>query len=264
MHADTMVYVAAAPETGEREKTAKRMLHLKGKLLALPVRRSRVLHLTLMQPAMSGYDGPAWTPFCYINVYLGGRQLGSCGLPVHHGEVPTWKRFIELPMGWDWPRLSLELEVQRSDYYPDENLVFRQGPHTSNHTEVLGTARVPLIDALVLGEDSDDDEGEGDKKRRRDGGEEDGQPKLVEGTRMFDKMVPLQRWQLPAPKDKKNAPDNVVGSVEDVFEEPDMGVDEEPADVVLGGAPKDKKKEEPANVARGVVHVFMCLVEEFS
>uniref|UniRef100_A0A0E0KAC8 Uncharacterized protein n=1 Tax=Oryza punctata TaxID=4537 RepID=A0A0E0KAC8_ORYPU len=223
-----MVREAAVGEGGEvvGKKKKKQQLPLKEKLLiewphGCP---RRVLHVVLTQPAMIGYEGPAWTRFSFLDAYLGGEKLGGGCLPVNPGGIPEWKVACQRAVGWDWPRLCLQLEARRADAYragADDGtaVVFRGGePHTSRHSAVVGTAMVRLVDALVHGDDDDDDDGGGGYYYF--GWE--WEKLLLEGTLVFDKSVELQGWRLPAPGE------------------------------AAGGA-------EPANVVRGVVRVLMFL-----
>jgi hypothetical protein len=93
-------------------------------------------------------------------------------------------------------------------------VVTRGVPHTSGHTAVISRARVRLLDALVLG-DLDDDEEEKKMKRRRNEVVE-GNPRLLEGTMPFGKVVKLLDWELPAPGDEHGSPRAVVRGTVDV------------------------------------------------
>jgi hypothetical protein len=198
----------------EEEEPAVRQISLKQEL-RVPGRR-RVLHLTFARPAMSGRDneGPAWKPFCSLHVYLGGGKVASMMLPARGDDLEAWWRPFELPMDWEWPRLCLCLEAVREDYGVNKHaggvFVFRtEEPHTSGHTAVMGAAMVPLLDALVLGNDDDggEESEEAVEKKRRLEEELD----LVKGTQVFQERVKLQGWR---PGDAGGEPTNIVcGSV---------------------------------------------------
>ncbi|KAL5217383.1 hypothetical protein ABZP36_018067 [Zizania latifolia] len=204
-----MALEAAAAAAGESEELVEQKLSLKGKMLAWPVSPRRVLHIALTKPEMSGYEGPAWSRFSLLDVFISGEWVGFEALPVRRGDIPGWEMTCKRAVGWDWQRLCLELVAQRSDSVGlggGKVLVFRQeGPHTSGHTAVTGRARVPLLDALAHGCDGDGD-GDSDSDSG-EGGCEDLSP---EGTRVFKRMVKLQGWRVPAPGEAGGEPRNVV------------------------------------------------------
>jgi hypothetical protein len=128
-------------------------------------RRRQVLHLTLELPQRSGrdYEGPAWMRSCFLYVYLGDEQVQSLRLPVKFKDVKTWKQTMTYTMDLGWRRLSVGIEAVRRDIIihklTGRVVVFRtEEPHTSDQTAVIGAARVPLLDALVLGDEDDEEE----------------------------------------------------------------------------------------------------------
>ncbi|KAG8074315.1 hypothetical protein GUJ93_ZPchr0006g42603 [Zizania palustris] len=201
---------AAAGGAGESEELVEQKLLLqgkgkgKGKMLGWPVSPRRVLQIALTKPEMSGYEGPAWSRFFLLDVFISGDWVGFEALPVRRRDIPGWEMTCTRAVGWDWQRLCLELVAQRCDSVGlggGKVLVFRQGgPHTSDHTAVTGRARVPLLDALAPGCDGD---GDSDSE----GGCEDLSP---EGTRVFKRIVKLQGWRMPAPGEAGGEPRNVV------------------------------------------------------
>lgn len=182
--------------------------------LRVPRRRQLLLRITLKWPVMSGYEGPAWKRFTCLDVFLGGEQIKSLRLPVKDDDVKKWKATMEYFMGLSWRDLSVGLQAVRADSFIHQAtrrvVVLRAGePHTSRHTAMIGAARVPLLDALVLGDDDDSDgpderaEGKRMEKKRRP----NRQRKLAEGTRTFYERVKLQGWR---PGEAGGDPTNVV------------------------------------------------------
>uniref|UniRef100_A0ACD5TVY7 Uncharacterized protein n=1 Tax=Avena sativa TaxID=4498 RepID=A0ACD5TVY7_AVESA len=173
--------------------------------------RRRVLHLSFARPAMSGrdYEGPAWKPFSSLHVYLGDSKVASLPLPESDDDLEAWWRPFEFAMGWEWPRLCLCLEAVREDYGVDNStgrvVVFRpEEPHTSGHSAVIGAAVVPLLEALVLGDDDDDGSAKEVEKKRR----LEQELNLAEGTHVFQERVKLQGWRA---RDAGGELANVVG-----------------------------------------------------
>jgi hypothetical protein len=118
-------------------------------------------------------------------------------------------------MDLGWRRLSVGIEAVRKDSRIHKQtgrvVVFRTAePHTSRQTAVIGAVRVPLLDALVLGDDDEEEEEENKKKKRRRD-EEEKRKKLAEGTREFDERVVLQIWRWEAGREPTNA---VCGTVD--------------------------------------------------
>ena len=205
----------------------------------LPPRREGLLEVSVTCPRMSGYAGPAWPQFCFVHVSFRGKVVCSpMMLPYELDEedvdediserdirryvraqamedIKRWRLQLRIPVVSGWPRESLDIHVERVDQdlrRKRDVVVTRGGPHTSAYTAVIGRARVPLLDALVIG-DADDEEAEDQKRRRHREVEE--RPSRVEGTLEFGKTVPLLDWELPAPRDADGKPRSVVrGSVD--------------------------------------------------
>ncbi|PUZ41858.1 hypothetical protein GQ55_9G537800 [Panicum hallii var. hallii] len=208
----------------------------------LPPRREGLLEVSLTCPRMCGYAGPAWPRFCFV--YVSFRDKVVCPpkmLPFELDEedvdediserdirryvraqamedIKRWRLPIRIPMVSGWVRESLDIHVERVDQdmrrrRDRDVVVTRGGPHTSQYIAVIGRARVPLLDALVIGDDDEEEEAEDQKRRRRSEVEES--PSRVEGTLEFGKTVPLLDWELPAPRDAGGKPRSVVrGSVD--------------------------------------------------
>ncbi|KAK3147770.1 hypothetical protein QOZ80_3BG0286490 [Eleusine coracana subsp. coracana] len=148
-----------------------------------------------------------WPAFCFLEAYVGGEHVDSKMLPVEREDeieqqrdIKCWKMDLDLPVGLDWPSLSLDLVVRRADYVVPRRRglhLIRGGPHTSRFDAEIGRARVRLMDALVLGDDEEDEDGEDRSKRRHE--EEKGQLPRMEGTLLFHKTVTLDDWVVPAP-----------------------------------------------------------------
>lgn len=194
-----------------------------------PAGRRQVLHLILSQPRRTGrqFEGHAWKQYTFLEVYFGGdhmmwKKVRSLLLPDEHGDVKPWKRHYEFQVDSGWRHLCLRLEAVREDYDVDEDTgiveVFRTDePHTSSYTAAIGAAHVRLLDALVLGDDSDD-EGVAEKKSRL--ARLDLEKKYddlaiipAKGTLVFYERVGLQGWCPPGPGRK---PTNVVCGTVDV------------------------------------------------
>lgn len=197
------------PEPAERQQVEiTKQLHLR-----TPRRRRLQLHLTLAQPEavpMIGYS--SWKPFTFLNVYLGDSQTGPLELPVEKRHVDGWKQAFAISIdSRRWPRMSVDLEAVRKDYGfgmdGGRRVLRADEPHTSGQATVIGRARVPLLDALLFGDDDSEDECAKDEKR---GLERDRKGvKLAEGTRVFQERVKLQGWKAPA-SGERGAPSNVV------------------------------------------------------
>ena len=205
----------------------------------LPPRREGLLEVSVTCPRMSGYAGPAWPQFCFVHVSFRGKVVCSpMMLPYELDEedvdediserdirryvraqamedIKRWRLQLRIPVVSGWTRESLDIHVERVDQDLRRRrgvVVTRGGPHTSAYTAVIGRARVPLLDALVIG-DADEEEAEDQKRRRHREVEE--RPSRVEGTLEFGKTMPLLDWELPAPRDADGKPRSVVrGSVD--------------------------------------------------
>nr|TKV97013.1 hypothetical protein SEVIR_9G468000v2 [Setaria viridis] len=194
-----------------------------------------LLEVTLTCPRLSGYAGPAWPQFCYLHVGVGRKLPFSKMLPFEMDEedveeaicegdlkwyvraqareaIKQWGLSFRVPVKSGWLGKSLDILVERVDRDLRERsvVVTRGGPHTSTYTAAIGRARVPLLDALVIGdldEEEEEDEAEDNKKRRR--GEAERSSRL-EGTLEFGKTVSLMDWELPALRDADGKPRSVV------------------------------------------------------
>ncbi|RLN40617.1 hypothetical protein C2845_PM01G09730 [Panicum miliaceum] len=128
----------------------------------IPPRPEGHLEVSLTCPRMCGYAGPAWPRFCFV--YVSFRDKLVCS-----------------------PKM-LPFELDEEDV--DEDISERG----------IRRARVPLLDALVLGDEEEEEEAEDQKRRRSEVDQE--RHSRVEGTLEFGKTVPLLDWELPAPGGK--------------------------------------------------------------
>jgi hypothetical protein len=200
-----------------------------------------LLEVTLTYPRLSGYAGPAWPQFCHLYVSVGRKQPIWKVLPFEMNEedvdenvsdgdlkryvraqarevIKRWGMSFRVPVNSGWLGESLDILVERVDRDLRERrrrsvVVTRGGPHTASHTAVIARARVPLLDALVIGDVDDDDEeeeggSEDNKKRRR--GEAGERSTRLAGTLEFDKTVSLLDRELPTLGDADGKPRCVV------------------------------------------------------
>jgi hypothetical protein len=174
---------------------------------ALPAAGYLEVLITWPDPEMRGCK--AWPEFCLLEAFVGDAHVARKVLPIARGnvvlerkEMEGWMLHLRIPVGLDWPTLSLDLLVRRIDYVPvqegeDLQLIRVWAPHTSRFDAVIGVARVKLLDALVFGDDDEDEEGEDRKKRRRE--EMQGYQPRMEGTLIFNKTMTLHDWEVTAP-----------------------------------------------------------------
>ncbi|CAL4938589.1 unnamed protein product [Urochloa decumbens] len=201
-----------------------------------------MLEIILTLPRLSGYAGPAWPRYCelYVSVcgkplltskllpfemheedveeYISWRDLRSYVKTQAMKDMKQWKMSLRIPVQPGWAGESVDILVERFDLdmrYSRRVVVTRGGPHTSRFTAVIARARVPLLDALVVG-DLDDDEDDDGKKRRRNDEVDERNARLLEGTVEFDKTVSLMHWELPAKRDAGENPRAVVRGTVDV------------------------------------------------
>ncbi|KAK3147769.1 hypothetical protein QOZ80_3BG0286480 [Eleusine coracana subsp. coracana] len=165
-----------------------------------------LLEVLISSPEMSRRK--VWPSFCFFEVYVGGERVEVQMLPgerknrkLEKKDIENWTMHLKIPVGLDWPSLSLELFVKRTDYVPRKRglRLIRGGPHTSRFDAVIGGAQLKLLDALIFGDD-DEEEREGEdksKKRRKEA--DDGSLPRMEGTLLFNKTVELIDWVVPAP-----------------------------------------------------------------
>ncbi|CAL4913610.1 unnamed protein product [Urochloa decumbens] len=195
-----------------------------------------MLEITLTLPRLSGYAGPAWPRYCRLHVsvcgkplltskllpsemheedveeYISWRDLWSYVRTQAMKDVKQWKMSLRIPVQPGWAGESVDILVERVDLdrrYSRRVAVTRGGPHTSRFTAVIARARVPLLDALVVGDLDDDDDG--------NEAEEERNARLLEGTVEFDKTVSLMAWELPAKRDAGGNPRAVVRGTVDVL-----------------------------------------------
>ncbi|KAK3151089.1 hypothetical protein QOZ80_3AG0241560 [Eleusine coracana subsp. coracana] len=161
----------------------------------LPTQPLGYLEVVIKPPETSSCR--VWPQFCFLEAYLGDKLVGWQMLPIEKGNT-EWKLSLRIPVGSDWPSLSLDLLVNRVDHSPGPNGVelIRVGPHTSLCEAEIGRARVRLVDALLIGDVEEDEEGE-DRKRRYCEAVAGCYPRM-EGTLVFNKTVELHEWVLPA------------------------------------------------------------------
>ncbi|KAL6644746.1 hypothetical protein ACP70R_016354 [Stipagrostis hirtigluma subsp. patula] len=180
-----------------------------------------VLEIAINCPCLSGYGGPAWPAFCFLDACFGGVQQASRMLPfvrLEHKDLMAWNISLRILVGPDWPDKCLDLVVERFDYDPrrrgsnNRAALIRGGPHTSERAAVIGRARVRLLDALLIGDDDDDNDDDGngsgegaDKTKRRRGGEEGRSARMIR-TVAFNKAVSLNDWELPAAGEEAGEP----------------------------------------------------------
>ncbi|CAD6202966.1 unnamed protein product [Miscanthus lutarioriparius] len=180
------------------------------------------LEVSLTGPRMSGFAGPAWPRTCTIYVAIADEVVACQTLPFDFDkdDFKTWRLAIRIPVASNWPDLSLDIFVERADFLfrrrTNMVVVTRGGPHTSGHTAVISRARVRLLDALVLRDMDDEEEEEEKKMKRRRNEVVEGNPRLLEGTMPFGKVVKLLDWELPAPGDEYGNPRAVVRGTVDV------------------------------------------------
>ncbi|KAE8815915.1 hypothetical protein D1007_06755 [Hordeum vulgare] len=133
----------------------------------------QLLHLILSQPTRKGRP---WKNYTFLEVCFGGEHMmwekvHSPLLPDKLDDKPPWYRHYEFPVDSGWRHLCLRLEAVREDYDVDDDtgrveVLRADAPHTSSHTAAIGEAQVRLMDALVLGDNSDDEDGVAEKKSR--------------------------------------------------------------------------------------------------
>ncbi|KAK3151091.1 hypothetical protein QOZ80_3AG0241590 [Eleusine coracana subsp. coracana] len=172
---------------------------------ASPVGRLEVL---ISSPEMSRCK--VWPSFCFFEAYVGGERVEVQMLPgerknrkLEKKDIENWTMHLKIPVGLDWPSLSLELFVKRADYVPRKRglHLIRGGPHTSRYDAVIGGAQLKLVDALIFGEEEEEEEeeeGEDRSKRPREEANDGSLPRM-EGTLLFNKTVELIDWVVPAP-----------------------------------------------------------------